>query len=123
MGSRNMASKCPGGGGTILASGIRTRERKERKLYSDDWALGDEEIEGHHTFDLQEKMTTEKFNMCMVKDMTEVDFDLGYMQKNGFNWPLLFKDKDKLLNVISLEFSHTKLESLVHAPQVVRQID
>ncbi|CAL4086162.1 unnamed protein product, partial [Meganyctiphanes norvegica] len=105
------------------------------------------------------------------------DFDLGYMQKNGFNWPLLFKekeklgievpgsdfsindvrqcvgsrrmldvmdvntqknvemtmkdwqryfeskDKDKLLNVISLEFSHTKLESLVNAPMVVRQID
>ena len=120
------------------------------------------------------------------------DFGLGYMQKHGFNWPLLFKekkklgivipdnnfaindvrilvgkinyflfknffksnliagsrrmldvmdvntqknvemtmkdwqryyesqDKDKLLNVISLEFSHTKLESMVEAPTVVR---
>lgn len=30
------------------------------------------------------------------------------------------KDKDKLLNVISLEFSHTKLENLVEAPTLVR---
>ncbi|CAG0908158.1 unnamed protein product, partial [Cyprideis torosa] len=31
--------------------------------------------------------------------------------------------KDKLLNVISLEFSHTKLEHHVQAPEVVRQMD
>ncbi|XP_042885733.1 lysine-specific demethylase 2A-like [Penaeus japonicus] len=171
-----MASRSTGGG-TILASGIRTRERKERKLYSDDWALGDEEIEGHHTFDLEQKIKTDKFDSCFVKDMTEHDYTLAHVQKNGFNWPLLFKDKsklgitipssdftindvrlcvgsrrmldvmdvntqknvemtmkdwqryfdsqdkDKLLNVISLEFSHTKLESLVQAPTVVRQVD
>ncbi|KAF2358871.1 Zinc finger CXXC-type [Trinorchestia longiramus] len=155
----------------------KLRERKERKLYSDDWALGDEEIEGYHTFDLDDKIKTDKFSGGFVKDMTDVDFSLSYFQKNGFNWPLLFKtkdklgicvpgddftindvrmavgsrrmldvmdvntqknvemtmkdwqryfeskDKDKLLNVISLEFSHTKLENLVHAPTVVRQID
>ena len=28
-------------------------------------------------------------------------------------------DKDRLLNVISLEFSHTKLEHMVHAPKTV----
>lgn len=33
------------------------------------------------------------------------------------------KKKDRLLNVISLEFSHTKLENYVVAPQVVRQLD
>lgn len=48
------------------------RERKERKLYSDDWALGDEEIEGHHTFDLEQKMKSDEFNSCFVKDMTGV---------------------------------------------------
>lgn len=32
-------------------------------------------------------------------------------------------DKDKLLNVISLEFSHTKLENYVQSPTVVRQVD
>ncbi|XP_068900061.1 jmjC domain-containing histone demethylation protein 1 isoform X4 [Tenebrio molitor] len=33
------------------------------------------------------------------------------------------QDKDKLLNVISLEFSHTKLENYVQSPTVVRQVD
>ncbi len=32
-------------------------------------------------------------------------------------------NRDKLLNVISLEFSHTKLENYVEAPQVVRHLD
>lgn len=32
-------------------------------------------------------------------------------------------NKDRLLNVISLEFSHTKLENFVEAPRVVRQLD
>ncbi|XP_066957915.1 lysine-specific demethylase 2A-like isoform X3 [Macrobrachium rosenbergii] len=172
-----MASSRSTGGGTILASGIRTRERKERKLYSDDWALGDEEIEGHQTFDLEQKIKSDKFDSCFVKDMTATEYNLKHVQKHGFNWPLLFKDKsqlgitvpssdftindvrlcvgsrrmldvmdvntqknvemtmkdwqryfesqdkDKLLNVISLEFSHTKLEQLVQAPTVVRQID
>ncbi|XP_068245730.1 lysine-specific demethylase 2A-like isoform X2 [Palaemon carinicauda] len=153
------------------------RERKERKLYSDDWALGDEEIEGHQTFDLEQKIKSDKFDSCFVKDMTTTEYSLKHVQKHGFNWPLLFKDKsqlgitvpssdftindvrlcvgsrrmldvmdvntqknvemtmkdwqryfesqdkDKLLNVISLEFSHTKLEQLVQAPTVVRQID
>ncbi|XP_064619317.1 lysine-specific demethylase 2B-like isoform X2 [Lineus longissimus] len=31
--------------------------------------------------------------------------------------------RDRLLNVISLEFSHTKLENYVESPKVVRQID
>lgn len=31
--------------------------------------------------------------------------------------------REKLLNVISLEFSHTKLETLVESPKVVRQVD
>ena len=29
-------------------------------------------------------------------------------------------NKDRLLNVISLEFSHTKLESFVHPPKTVK---
>lgn len=32
-------------------------------------------------------------------------------------------EKDRLLNVISLEFSHTKLDDLVRSPAVVRQLD
>ena len=33
------------------------------------------------------------------------------------------RDPNRLLNVISLEFSHTKLENYVEAPLVVRQLD
>ncbi|XP_044762854.1 jmjC domain-containing histone demethylation protein 1-like isoform X3 [Coccinella septempunctata] len=40
-------------------------------------------------------------------------------------WQKYYEDqeKDKLLNVISLEFSHTKLEHYVQSPTVVRQVD
>lgn len=31
--------------------------------------------------------------------------------------------KDRLLNVISLEFSHTRLDSFIQSPEIVRQID
>ena len=31
-------------------------------------------------------------------------------------------EKDRLLNVISLEFSHTKLDKMVDAPTVVRML-
>ncbi|RWS24845.1 lysine-specific demethylase 2A-like protein [Leptotrombidium deliense] len=32
-------------------------------------------------------------------------------------------NRERLLNIISLEFSHTKLESLVESPTIVRQVD
>lgn len=40
-------------------------------------------------------------------------------------WQHYYEDpeKDRLLNVISLEFSHTKLDDLVQSPAVVRQLD
>lgn len=153
------------------------RDRKERKHYTDDWALGDEEIEGRRSFRLEDKMESDRFPQCFVKEMAGSDFNLAYLQRHGFNTPLLFRDKtglglrvpspnfsvndvrmcvgsrrlldvmdvntqknvemsmkewqryydepnkDRLLNVISLEFSHTKLENYVQTPTVVRQID
>ncbi|XP_049794770.1 jmjC domain-containing histone demethylation protein 1-like [Schistocerca nitens] len=153
------------------------RDRKERKHYTDDWALGDEEIEGRRSFRLEDKMETDRFPQCFVKEMQGADFNLAYLQRHGFNTPLLFRDKaglglrvpspnfsvndvrmcvgsrrildvmdvntqknvemtmkewqryyddpkkEKLLNVISLEFSHTKLENYIQTPTVVRQID
>ncbi|XP_039298773.1 jmjC domain-containing histone demethylation protein 1 isoform X1 [Nilaparvata lugens] len=155
----------------------RSRDRKDRKLYSDDWALGDEDIEGRNTFNLQEKLETDRFTQCFVKEMQGSDFNVAYLQRHGFNTPLLFRertglgiqvpspnftvndvrtcvgsrrlldvmdvnthkniemsmkewqkyyedpDKDRLLNVISLEFSHTKLENYVQSPSLVREID
>ncbi|CAG9862141.1 unnamed protein product [Phyllotreta striolata] len=156
----------------------RMRERKQKKLYSEDWALGEDDIEGHRTFSLQEKLEDGAFaSHNIVKEMHGAELSVAYLQRHGFNTPLLFKekaglglrvptanftindvrmcvgsrrvldvmdvstqknsemtmkewqkyyedpDKDKLLNVISLEFSHTKLENYVQSPTVVRQID
>ncbi|XP_025836100.1 jmjC domain-containing histone demethylation protein 1 isoform X2 [Agrilus planipennis] len=156
----------------------RMRERKQKKLYSEDWALGDEDIEGRRLFSLQEKLEDPRFTQHnFVKEMHGSELTVAYFQKYGFNTPLLFKDKtglglrvpttnftvndvrmcvgsrrvldvmdvmtqknsemtmkewqkyyessekDKLLNVISLEFSHTKLENYVQSPTVVRQLD
>lgn len=155
------------------------RERKQKKLYSEDhWALGDEEIEGKRTFSIQEKLDDPIFaSHNLVKEMHGNELNVAFFQRHGFNTPLLFKekiglglrvptanfsvndvrmcvgskrvldvmdvntqknsemsmkewqkyyeepDKEKLLNVISLEFSHTKLENYVQTPTVVRQLD
>ncbi|KAI5722054.1 hypothetical protein M8J76_002946 [Diaphorina citri] len=155
----------------------KLRDRKERKLYTDDWTLGDDDIEGKRTFNLQDKLESDRFVQNFVKEMHGTDFNIGYLQRYGFSTPLLFRektglglqvpsssfsindirtsvgsrrpldvmdvntqknlemtmkewqryyedpDKDRLLNVISLEFSHTKLENYVKQPSVVRQID
>ncbi|XP_060533055.1 jmjC domain-containing histone demethylation protein 1-like isoform X2 [Cylas formicarius] len=156
------------------------RERKQKKLYSEDWALGDDDdIEDpRRTFNLQEKLEDPAFNAAgVVREMRGDELTVSYFQRHGFNTPLLFKDKsglglrvpppnfsindvrlsvgsrrvldvmdvstqknsemtmkdwqkyyedpnkEKLLNVISLEFSHTKLENYIQRPTLVRQID
>ncbi|XP_064461296.1 lysine-specific demethylase 2B-like isoform X2 [Ornithodoros turicata] len=47
------------------------------------------------------------------------------IEMNMKDWCKYFENpvRDKLLNVISLEFSHTKLENYVESPTVVRQVD
>ncbi|GIY20311.1 hypothetical protein CDAR_206161 [Caerostris darwini] len=149
---------------------------KERKHYTED-CLQDEEIEGQRMFSVDEKLTCDNFESCFVDEMTGDDFNLKYLQENGFVKPVLFKDKaglgmrmpsanftvndvrqcvgsrrmldvmdvttqkdiemtmkdwcryfenpnrEQLLNVISLEFSHTRLENYVESPTVVRQVD
>ncbi|KAJ9575198.1 hypothetical protein L9F63_025850, partial [Diploptera punctata] len=72
------------------------RDRKERKHYTDDWALGDEEIEGRRSFRLEDKMESDRFPQCFVKEMLGIDFNLSYLQRHGFSTPLLFRDKTVL---------------------------
>ncbi|KAK3927362.1 JmjC domain-containing histone demethylation protein 1 [Frankliniella fusca] len=152
------------------------RDRKP-KLYTDDWAIADEEIEGGRLFQLDDKLESDRYEQNVHKEMSGKEFTVQYLQRHGFNTPVLFKeksglgmtvpsknftindvrscvgskrmldvmdvntqkncemsmkewqryyddpDKDKLLNVISLEFSHTKLENYVKSPSIVRQID
>ncbi|XP_053670041.1 jmjC domain-containing histone demethylation protein 1 [Anopheles nili] len=154
------------------------RERKQRKLYSEEWNLGDDDYEGARGFSVAEKLESSRFAQSgMVREMKGENLTVGFLQQNGFNIPLLFKEKaglglqvptanftigdvrtcvgsrrvldvmdvntqknvemtmkewekyyedpvkKKLLNVISLEFSHTKLENYVQSPAIVRQID
>ncbi|XP_054276227.1 jmjC domain-containing histone demethylation protein 1-like [Macrosteles quadrilineatus] len=154
------------------------KRRRDTKLYSEDWVLGEEEdIEGKHTFNLQEKLESVKFDRDFIQEMEGKDFTISYLQQNGFETPILVTEKsdlgllvpskifsvndvkicvgsrrhidvmdvntqknivmtmkewqkyfddpvrDKLLNVLSLEFSHTKLDNYVQSPMIVRQID
>uniref|UniRef100_A0A674BRI4 [histone H3]-dimethyl-L-lysine(36) demethylase n=1 Tax=Salmo trutta TaxID=8032 RepID=A0A674BRI4_SALTR len=149
-----------------------------RRRYLDD-GISDDEIEGKRTFDLDEKLQSDRFNSNLVKHMEGKDFTFEYIQREGLRDPLIFEKKDglglempdsdfsvsdvklfvgsrrmvdvmdvttqkgiemsmaqwrryyetppserdKLYNVISLEFSHTKLENLVKRPASVDLID
>ncbi|XP_033014825.1 lysine-specific demethylase 2A isoform X3 [Lacerta agilis] len=149
-----------------------------RRRYEDD-GISDDEIEGKRTFDLEEKLTTNKFNADFVVFMEGKDFNVEYIQRGGLRDPLIFKncdglgikmpdpdfsvndvrlyvgsrrmvdvmdvntqrdiemtmaqwaryyetreeEREKLYNVISLEFSHTRLENLVQRPNTVDLID
>ena len=150
---------------------------KEKKTYND--SKVDDEIDGKRTFDVEEKLLDVKFNQNLSDVLLELegkDFDLKYVQENGFNKPILFKsknglgmsipdadyfsvtdvksyvgarriidvfdcdtheaekmtmhkwinyytskDRGKIKNVTSLEFSHTGLDRIVDSPRVVRE--
>ena len=56
-------------------------------------------------------------------DVMDVTTQKG-MEMSMKEWVKYYEnpEKDKLLNVISLEFSHTKLENYVESPSLVREI-
>uniref|UniRef100_A0A8C7FX57 [histone H3]-dimethyl-L-lysine(36) demethylase n=1 Tax=Oncorhynchus kisutch TaxID=8019 RepID=A0A8C7FX57_ONCKI len=151
---------------------------KPRRRYHDD-GISDDEIEGKRTFDLEEKLRSERFTSDRVKRMEGKDLTFEYIQRGGLRDPIIFEkpdglgikmpdpdfsvndvkifvgsrrmidvmdvstqkgiemsmaqwrryyetppsQRDKLYNVISLEFSHTKLENLVQRPTSVDIID
>jgi hypothetical protein len=54
------------------------RERKQRKLYSDEWALGEEEYEGARGFSIAEKLESARFAQSgMVREMYGKDLNVG----------------------------------------------
>ncbi|XP_001606028.1 jmjC domain-containing histone demethylation protein 1 [Nasonia vitripennis] len=159
----------------------RQLRERTRKLYSDDWAFGDEDFEGRRGFQVEEKIESDRYDLGnfngLFREMTGPELTVAYLQKHGLGIPLLVREKtglglrvpstnftvndvrtcvgskrivdvmdvntqknedmtmkewqkyyeddnkDRLLNVISLEFSHTKLENYVQSPTIVRQID
>uniref|UniRef100_A0A8C7QPN2 [histone H3]-dimethyl-L-lysine(36) demethylase n=1 Tax=Oncorhynchus mykiss TaxID=8022 RepID=A0A8C7QPN2_ONCMY len=165
---------------TILSGGAGERGMRSgtRRRYHDD-GISDDEIEGKRTFDLEEKLRSERFTSDRVKRMEGKDLTFEYIQRGGLRDPIIFEkpdglgikmpdpdfsvndvkifvgsrrmidvmdvstqkgiemsmaqwrryyetppsQRDKLYNVISLEFSHTKLENLVQRPTSVDIID
>uniref|UniRef100_A0A671MSP6 [histone H3]-dimethyl-L-lysine(36) demethylase n=1 Tax=Sinocyclocheilus anshuiensis TaxID=1608454 RepID=A0A671MSP6_9TELE len=149
-----------------------------RRRYQDD-SISDDEIEGKRSFDVDEKLQSDRYNSDLVKIMDGKDFTFEYIQREGLRDPIIFKkadglgikmpdpdfsvsdvklfvgsrrmvdvmdvttqkgiemsmgqwrryyetppsEREKLYNVISLEFSHTKLEHLVKRPTSVDMID
>lgn len=93
------------------------RERT-KKLYTDDWTLGDEEIEGRRTFQLDEKIECERYNLGnfsgLFREMNGSELNLAYLQKHGLQIPLLFKDMSGLgLRVPSSNFSVNDVRTCV----------
>lgn len=60
------------------SSSNQQRERKQRKLYSDDWALGDDDYEGARGFSVAEKLESARFAQSgMVREMKGTDLTVG----------------------------------------------
>ncbi|KAK3085173.1 hypothetical protein FSP39_025494 [Pinctada imbricata] len=79
------------------------------------------------------RVPSENFKVCDVKqcvgsrrmlDVMDVTTQKG-MEMSMREWVTYYENmqRERLLNVISLEFSHTKLENYVESPNLVRQID
>lgn len=101
------------------------RERKQKKLYSDDWALGDEEIEGRRTFSISEKLENSKFSTTnLVKEMHGPELTLAYIQRYGFQVPLLFREKTGLgLRVPTSNFTINDVRMCVGSRRLLDVMD
>lgn len=101
------------------------RERKQKKLYSEDWALGDEEIEGKRTFSIQEKLEDPEFaSHNLVKEMHGNELTVAFFQRHGFNTPLLFKEKTGLgLRVPTPNFSVNDVRMCVGSKRILDVMD
>uniref|UniRef100_A0A8D3EG47 [histone H3]-dimethyl-L-lysine(36) demethylase n=1 Tax=Scophthalmus maximus TaxID=52904 RepID=A0A8D3EG47_SCOMX len=155
-----------------------TERAGTRRRYHDD-GISDEEIDGRRMFDLEEKVSSQRFSSTRVIRMEGRDLTYEFIQRCGLREPIIFEkpdglglkmpdadftvndvkmfvgsrrmidvmdvstqkgtemsmaqwtryyetppsQRDKLYNVISLEFSHTKLENLVNRPATVDLID
>lgn len=65
------------------------RDRKEKKLYTDDWALGDDDIEGRRSFSIQEKLETDRYSQNFVKEMQgagNLEFRFYSLFLHAFNY-------------------------------------
>lgn len=57
---------------------IEQRERKQKKLYAEEYALGDDETEGARGFSVAEKLESDRFAQTgMVREMKGADLTIG----------------------------------------------
>lgn len=87
-------------------------------MYTDDWHLGDEDIEGRRAFKLEDKIESDKYDLSnfagLFQEMNGADLNLAYLQKHGLKIPLLFRDKTGLgLRVPSTNFSINDVRTCV----------
>lgn len=65
---------------TTLQKQIKQRERKQRKLYAEEYALGDDDTEGVRGFSVAEKLESDRFAQTgMVREMKGTDLTVGYV--------------------------------------------
>uniref|UniRef100_A0A673AZY5 Lysine-specific demethylase 2B n=1 Tax=Sphaeramia orbicularis TaxID=375764 RepID=A0A673AZY5_9TELE len=121
-----------------------------RRMYDENEDLSDvEEIANIRGFSVEEKLLSDRYNANFVHMMEGKDFTYEYVQRElcygsrrsvdvmdvstqkGSEMSMAQfvryyetpeEERDKLFNVISLEFSHTKLENLIKRP-TVDQVD
>jgi hypothetical protein len=54
------------------------RERKQKKVYADEWALGDDEFDGGRAFSVAEKLASPAFaQQGMVREMKGADLTVA----------------------------------------------
>lgn len=57
---------------------VEQRERKQKKLYAEEYALGDDETEGARGFSVAEKLESDRFAQTgMVREMKGADLTIG----------------------------------------------
>ncbi|XP_055550726.1 jmjC domain-containing histone demethylation protein 1 [Wyeomyia smithii] len=101
------------------------RERKQRKLYAEEWTLGDDDYEGARGFSVAEKLESARFAQSgMVREMKGSDLTVGFLQQYGFNIPLLFKEKTGLgLQVPSTNFTINDVRMCVGSRRILDVMD
>lgn len=57
---------------------VAQRERKQKKLYAEEYALGDDDTEGVRGFSVAEKLESDRFAQTgMVREMKGTDLSIG----------------------------------------------
>jgi len=104
------------------------RDRKDRKLYNEEWVADEQEesdeFEDFRGFRLEEKIESDQYSHSFVKELEGHNFTLAYVQKYGFHYPVIFRDKAGLgLRVPTQDFTVTHVKMCVGSRRVVDVMD